>query len=70
MDILMDAIKFALPHVAYQANIDRALDAKSLNDGTMMIFHAEMLAVGKPVENLHFVLVIVDSCSPGHFCQR
>jgi hypothetical protein len=70
MDVLMNAIKFSLSHVAHQANIDRALDAESLNDGAVMIFHAEMLAIGKPVENLHSIFFIMGPRPPGRFRQR
>src|SRR2546423_994607 len=67
MYVFVNAIEFSIPHVAHEANIYRALDAQSLNNGAMKIFHAEMLAVGKPMKNLHFIHFIVGSPAPSRF---
>lgn len=67
MHILMDSIKLAFLHMADQTNIDGASDGKSLDDRAVLIFHAELFAVGPPVENLDLECLVVEACSSGQF---
>lgn len=70
MDVFVYVVKFAVAHVAHQANVDGPFDPKSLHNSPVMIFYAEMLTVSEPVENLYSIFFVVDSRPASHFRQR
>jgi hypothetical protein len=68
--VLVDAIKFPGLYMAHQADIFNHLNVKPPKNGSVKVFHAEIIVIRKPVTNFNFRIVVMGARTHGHAGKR